>query len=316
MKKQFKLVSLLFAFAALVCNSAFAQTAVQKTTAPQANQQNATAKRRSLMWKVTGKNNTAYLLGSVHLATKNFYPMPAEIETAFAQSNVLAVEINVNKVNPAAFAPLIQERGMYAGDDTIWKNISAATSEKLRKFAADYSIPAAIFDKQKPWLAALTVTLVPLQKNGFDPNLGVDKYFLDKAAEQKRIAEIESADWQLQLLSGQSPAEQEKFLASSLAQAADIKKFAALLEGAWLNGDAEQIVSATDQMNSDSPEFSKKLLDDRNPKMADFAENCVKGTDKCFVVVGAAHLTGKKGVVQILKDRGYTVEQISVAAAK
>jgi uncharacterized protein len=58
------------------------------------------------------------------------------------------------------------------------------------------------------------------------------------------------------------------------------------------------------------------LLDDRNPRMADFTEQCVKADEKCFVVVGAGHIVGAKGMAQLLKDRGYKVEQVFAATAK
>lgn len=286
-----------------------AQTvSAKKTTAPAA-----AAKKRSLMWKVIGKNNTAYLLGSVHLATKAFFPMPAEIETAFAQSNVLAVEVDITKVDQAKANAFVISNGVYAGDDTLWKHLDLETTEKLKEMAAEINFPADGLAKLKPWLAAMTISIVALQKQGYDLNLGIDKYFLDKAQNKKRVAEIESADFQLQLLTGQTEAEQIKFLSSSVNQSADLKSFGDLLQNSWLQGDAEKLDNAMSVMNQETPEYSKKLLDDRNPKMADFAENCVKGTDKCFVVVGAAHLVGKKGVVEILKSRGYQVEQVSVA---
>ena len=189
-----------------------AQTvSAKKTTAPAA-----AAKKRSLMWKVIGKNNTAYLLGSVHLATKAFFPMPAEIETAFAQSNVLAVEVDITKVDQAKANAFVISNGVYAGDDTLWKHLDLETTEKLKEMATEINFPADGLAKLKPWLAAMTISIVALQKQGYDLNLGIDKYFLDKAQNKKRVAEIESADFQLQLLTGQTEAEQIKFLSSSV----------------------------------------------------------------------------------------------------
>lgn len=292
--------------------SAAKVNAQQKAVAAKTNEA-ALPKTRSLMWKATAQNGkTVYLLGSVHLATKAFYPMPPEIEAAFAESTVLAVEADITKVDAAQTSALVQKYGMYAGDDTLWKHISPATAEKLKKFNADNGIPAEAFAKLKPWMISLTVSLVPLLRNGFDASLGIDKYFLDKAKDKKRIAEIESADYQLKLLSGQTEAEQEKFLLSALNQVADIKTYIDLLQNSWLEGDAEKLEAAFAQMNVAAPDAQKMLLDDRNPKMADFAENCLKGTERCFVVVGAGHLVGKKGVVQLLKNKNYKVEQISV----
>lgn len=270
------------------------------------------SKTNSLMWKATKGKNTAYLLGSVHLGTKDFYPLPPEIEAAFEQASVLLVEIDINKVDVATTQSLILKNGVYAGDDNLWKHINGATAEQVRKFCAKYNLPAEGFAKLKPWLVALTISVVELQKQGMDAAFGIDKYFLDKAKDKKRIQSLETAEWQMELFSALPDDQQETYLKSTMDEIGDSTNSAALLQTAWLSGDARQIEALTDKMAIKPAELQKKLIDDRNPKMADAAEQCLKGAEKCFMVVGAAHLIGSNGVVQLLKNRGYQIEQVSV----
>ena len=58
--------------------------------------------------------------------------------------------------------------------------------------------------------------------------------------------------------------------------------------------------------------MGRKLLEDRNHPMADAIEKLLKGNEKSFVVVGAAHMVGKEGIVALLKGKGYTVEQMEL----
>ena len=167
----------------------------------------------------------------------------------------------------------------------------------------------------KPWVVAITVSTIPMMKAGMDPNLGIDKYFLDKAAQEgskKNVVEIESAEWQLNLLSGFSDELQGKFLASSLEQASKSIEQGKKIREVSLAGDADKVEAALNE-DEGPPEISKVLLQDRNPHMADVAERFLEGKDQALIVVGAAHLVGKDGVVRILENRGYKVQQISLA---
>lgn len=268
----------------------------------------------SLMWKATKGKNSAYLLGSIHLGTKDFYPLPKEIEAAFEQSSVLLVEIDINKVDAATAQSLILKNGVYAGDDNLWKHISGPTAAGVRKFCADYGLPVEAFGRLKPWVVAITVGVMELQKQGMDAAFGIDKYFLDKAKDKKRIQPLETAEWQLGLFSALTEAQQEVYLQSTLDGIGNSKELASLLQTAWLSGDTKQLETIVSGMSIKPAELQKKLLDDRNPQMADAAEQCLKGTERCFMVVGAAHLIGTKGVVQLLKKRGYRLDQVSVTS--
>ncbi|MEP6924741.1 MAG: TraB/GumN family protein [Pyrinomonadaceae bacterium] len=274
-------------------------------------------KTPSLMWKATAANGkTIYMFGSIHLGTKDFYPLPVEIEDAFAQSDKLLVEADIGKIDQTAMQNYVSANGVYAGDDTLFNHLSPAGAEKLKKFSADNGLPVEGIVKLKPWIAAITIAVIPMMKSGYQPEFGIDKYFLDKARDKKQIVEIESADWQLKLLSETPEPIQLKFLESTLDQAVNFKDYSQNLLSAWSAADVKRLESFFTSESGEPIEIQKKLLDDRNPRMANFAEQCLKTGEKCFVVVGAGHLIGAKGIVQLLKERGYKVEQIMVTPGK
>ena len=286
-------------------------------TLPQIAAQNATPApaKKALFWKASSANNVVYLLGSIHLGSKSMYPLPHEIEDAFEKSTALVVEVDINHVDKEKLQALILETGLYPDDDLLWNHVSKETRANLEEFCSTYGVPAQLFAKMKPWMVSVAAGEIAMAKMGMDPELGIDKYFLDKAGktkDQKRVVEIESAEWQIKLLSGFADDVQGTLLASAMEDMAKLPEKMKQVREAWLSGDADTV----DKLLSESsrvPEHVKKaMLADRNLHMADVADQFLKGKEQVFVVVGAAHFVGKDGVVAILKNRGYKLEQVSL----
>ena len=206
---------------------------------------------------------------------------------------------------------LVFEKGMYGAEDSLWNHVSPATRKKVEEFCGKYSLPMDALVHLKPWVVALTMSTVPMMKAGLDPSLGIDMYFLNKA-DKKRIVEIESAQWQIDLLSGFSDDLQEKLLAASAEEGMDMSANLKRMQDAWASGDADKLDAITREATHTPPEITRALLEDRNPHMADVAEQFLKGKEQAFLVVGAAHMVGKDGLAAILAKRGYKVEQVAL----
>jgi len=273
----------------------------------------ASAESKSFLWKVRSKTNTVYLLGSIHLLKKEMYPLDRKIEEAFQQSDVLAVEANLNGPIQLDLQKML-EKAIYSDNgDTLEGHVSAETYEVVKKKAGELGIPFELLTKQKPWFLGLMFTSVGFLKLGFDPAYGIDQYFLSKATGKKTVLELESLDYQLNLLSNFSDRDQEKFLLMALKDldtlGQDVDKFLR----AWATGDTKGLERmATQSMTEDSRLSSvhEVLIYDRNKKMVSRIEEYLKTKEAYFVVVGAAHLIGEKGIVELLKSKGYSVEQM------
>jgi uncharacterized protein YbaP (TraB family) len=287
----------------LLCLAALAQTA----PAPARS----TASRKAIFWKVTSPSSVLYLLGSIHLGSEDMYPLPKEIEDAFDGSAALLVEADVRNVDMAKTQAMVLQKGLYAPDDSLWNHVSPETKKHLEEFCAKYQMPAEMFARMKPWVVSIAIPTIPLLKAGMDPNLGIDMYFLKKA-DHKRIVEIESAQWQLDLLSGFPDDLQEKMLASAAQEGATMMDSLKHLQDAWSAGDADALDAAIRKDSTAPEQITKAVLYDRNPHMADAAEERLKGKEQSFMVVGAAHMVGKDGVAAILAKRGYKVEQVAL----
>ena len=263
-----------------------------------------TTERHFLMWEASSPTATVYLAGSLHLGAKDLYPLPDAVEAAFADSKILAVEVNIKAVDPTKAVTFMRDHGMYGAGDSLSKHLSKDTSDALDGFCTKYGFPRQMFEPLRPWAAGLLVAALPLQKEGASPEFGVDMHFLNEIKPPQRVDELETADFQLSMLSSGTDEEQMDFLASVL-------KTNATWEG-LLQAYSEGKIGAALPNGSEPTSFLKKLVDDRNGPLARHVEEYLHGNGQYFVLIGAAHITGEKGIARILQDKGYHVEQLTL----
>ena len=251
------------------------------------------------------------MLGSIHLFRKENYPLNPKIENAFEQSDVLAVEANITDVGRVDVGRLM-EIAFYPEDETLEKHVSKETYEFVKKKLGGLGIPPELINKQKPWFLAATLESLELLKLGYTPDSGIDMYFLSKAKGKKRIVELESLDDQLNLLSRLSDQDQELFLLSTVKDLDVLSKDMDQLINAWTSGETRSMESIlTKSLTEDRRLTSiyEKLVYERNGNMTLRIEDLLRTKETCFVIVGAGHLVGDRGIVEILKRKGYLVEQ-------
>jgi len=94
-------------------------------------QESSVTENKGFLWKVSDNDSSVYLLGSVHFANADYYPMSRAIETAFAETDTLAVEIDVTSLDPLKTQRLMQEMGNYSDGRTLKDELSPETLQKL-----------------------------------------------------------------------------------------------------------------------------------------------------------------------------------------
>ncbi len=268
--------------------------------------------QKTFLWKVQSKTNTAYILGSIHFMKKEVFPLNEKFERAFDSSNVLAVEANINDISKIDLQKLL-ETAVYPGNETLENHVSKETYNLTKKECEALGIPLLLVNKQKPWFLALSLTSLKLIQMGFDPTLGIDLYFLSKAEGKKKIKELESLDYQINLLSNFTDEEQEIFLLYTLKDLDTLENDADRLLSAWANGDVkttENIITKTLQQDKKMSSIYEKLIYDRNRNMTSRIEEFLRTKEIHFVVVGTGHLVGKRGIIEMLKEKGYSIQQL------
>jgi uncharacterized protein YbaP (TraB family) len=270
------------------------------------------APAKLFLWKASAGGHTVYLLGSVHLAPESLYPLDPAIEAAYAASPVLVVEADIDALDTAKLQQQVMATGMYPAEQSLKTAVPPELYAKVESALPALGVPMSMADRMRPWLLALTVTSLRMQKLGLKPENGIDLHFLKRARGQKEILELESADFQLQLLSGFSDEMQRLFLDQTLDDPLSSQEMVEKMIRFWRSGDAAGMEDLIFTELREKPELApifRKMFDDRNGPMADKIEGYLKAGKDCLVIVGAGHLVGEKGILRLLEARGIHVEQ-------
>jgi len=267
------------------------------------------------MWQVQSETATVSLVGSIHVGKPDFFPLAEPFEEAFADAPVLAVEVDMtDPVNLQKSAVLVMQKGMLPGDTTLEDRLSPELWKRMQDFAAERNMNMTMYSKLKPGIMAMIMVLEEYKKLGFDPELGIDKHFLDAALEQdKEIRELETIEAQLDLFFSIDDQLDDILVAEILDQMDEIAAITEEMIGLWKSGDVEGLDKfLQDQVGEDPAmaDFYRTLLDDRNVEMADKIDEWLKADTDVYVVVGAGHFSGKMGIISLLEEKGYKIEQM------
>jgi uncharacterized protein YbaP (TraB family) len=273
-----------------------------------------------LLWKVTGPGDSrVYLLGSFHLLRAQDYPLAADVDQAFAASKRVVFELSPQDMQSPQLTQKMLQAAVRTDGTELKRDLDPATWTKLQAYATANNLPLAQLQGMKPWFVGLTITLGQFTKMGLDPNLGLDRHFMQRAATAgKPTSGLEDIDTQVGVLSGMSAAEQQQMVAEALDQADKADAEGRKLHDAWRRGDDKLLwTSMAAQMRGEYPQLYKRINTERNdawvPKLQQYLQAGQGGT---LVVVGTLHLLGDDGVVDKLKAKGFKVERVCTGCAK
>jgi len=263
---------------------------------------------KNFLWEVKSENSTVYLLGSIHIGKKEMYPLNPIIENSFNASNNLVVEVNIKDASSASNSVDM----MYSGDSTVKDELSLYRYGKLKEIAKYCSVPSIMINKFRLGYSLIFLQLKKLIEMGYMPDYGVDMYFLNKA-EGKKVLELETSDSQIELMNS--------LVYSVDTSTIDLELFKPGIEimdslmYAWQNGNTkylEEILTSQDSIFSfGGNDMDYKLNDERNFKMVEKIEEYLKSKEKYFIIVGAAHLVGENGIINLLNRKNkYFIKQL------
>ena len=269
------------------------------------------AQNRDFIWKASRGQSVVYLVGSVHLLSKDYYPLSPALDTAFKECDLLVEELHFGQMAQVESQMTILMRGMLPSGQTLDKVVSPATFALVSDRVKSLGLPIEPLSRFKPWALALTLLGLEWQAAGFDAELGLDKHFYDQAvAAGKEVQGLETIEFQIAQFDEMSMEEQDRMLASTLRELDTEKAAVTTLANAWKAGDAPTVEKIVLQELRKEPGMYQRLLVDRNKNWMPKIEALFSRKGRSFVVVGAAHLVGPDGLLALLKAKGYTIEQL------
>ena len=301
-------------------------TSIQASEPSEASTENSNQNSSGItptLWKAeNAEGNYIYMMGSIHVGDELTSYMPDYVENAYNYSDALAVEADVNEVmNDASKLLELSNRMMYTDGTTIRDHISEETYNGIVELLKENNSYSPLYDYYVPFFWQSLLTNITANDIGLTTDQGVDMVFLDRAKkDNKSIYEIESLDYQMDVFLSFSDGLNELMLKEYLVPDAIEKqnqRTKDLYEN-WKKGTLYETLSISDTFSDPKEEYteyykeySDKSLYQRNPHMAQKAEEYIDNGEKVFVLVGLLHFCGEGGIVDIMEKDGYTVTKVN-----
>jgi uncharacterized protein YbaP (TraB family) len=264
--------------------------------------------RAACVWKVTKGSNILYLGGSIHALKSTDYPLPQAYNRAFDASDRLVCEVDPKALLESSRG--ILKAGEYPKGDSLKNHVDPRTYDYLRRVFRLLEVPEAKFARYRPWFLSLVLQAPAL--HGMSETLGVEEFLIRRArANSKPVSGLESAREHAQVFLGLTDRQSEAMLLMMFLPTQRSKGSTGdEIAKAWRRGDADTDTRIMTDEFRNFPSLAERFLTDRNRKWIPKIEGYLQSGKTYFVVAGTAHMGGPDGVVALLRDRGYHIEQL------
>ncbi len=268
---------------------------------------------KSLFWKISGNGLSApsYLYGTMHVQDQRVFNFNSNVTDALKSCDVYVMELNMDSVNQLE----LMSKMMMKDDQSLQDLMSKKKFKLVDTYFKD-SLGQSLFLYQK-MLPIITGQMISLKNMSQDQEEALDLYFSTLAKENNiPTLGLEKMEDQINALGSIPYKAQAQMLYQATVDACNPQKDNSEMDkmvASYISGDIEALAdmsSQFDQKDKKTQEiFMKTMLFDRNSTMANGIEDIVK-TKTAFIAVGAAHLGGSKGVIQLLRSKGFVVTAI------
>jgi uncharacterized protein YbaP (TraB family) len=261
------------------------------------------------MWVIRDEDSTIYLFGTVHVLKKETQWRSPKFEKALGSADELWLEIDQGD-DPSAMQGLVMAMGMDK-DNPLSGKLSPAELTRFNAATAKLGVPQGAFDPFKPWMAGLTLSVLPLMQAGYDPTYGVDELIKAQVKTAgKPVRTFETAEQQLSFFDGLPLKIQIEFLMSAVDDMDDTPAMLDKMVVNWSTGNVDALEEdLVESMRKEYPELYKALLIDRNTRWATVLADRLQGSGVSFVAVGSGHLIGPDSVQTLLARKGIKAER-------
>jgi len=262
----------------------------------------------SSVWVARSSKATVYLASSFHMLRAFDYPLPAEFFRAYNDSRKIIFEVPPGETESPEYMEKLLSLAIYNDGTTLKEHISSAAYAKAERFCKERNYPLEQYQFFKPTFLVMTLTVLEMNKIGADPKKGIDYFFKDKAMQdEKATGSLETMDQQISLLTSMNAHLGSDQILESIEELKQIEVMLGELLAVWRKGDEAKMEELYIKDLKLYPKLYQTLIVDRNNKWVRNIEGYLNGSGNTMVVVGAAHLVGADGLVNLLRKRGYKV---------
>lgn len=254
------------------------------------------------LWEISDEDTTIHIFGTIHALKPETKWLSAELKEIVSNADGIYLETSGAERSQAVMGPLMVKYGLLPSGQTLKSKLSEDIYKKLSKEFAKMGIPELAFSRFKPWMAAITYSLLFLSENGYDPELGAEKTFMEIASDKGIfIKGLETAEIQLSTLNSLSDGKSEMDLREMFVEQESMLKMIDEMVSAWVAGDLISYEAFMFEQFGDDAEVMEKLLYARNRNWVPKIMEILELPGNYFIAVGSAHLVGKNSVIDLLE---------------
>lgn len=263
------------------------------------------------LWVIESDTNRTYILGSIHVLRDQDYPLPAVFQQAYNDADHVIMELDFTALDPITTLATTRRLAMLPDDKSLRSVMGAKRYAQARDAAQSIDVNLEQFARVDPWYAAMTITQMQLSRLGYKAENGIELHFAQMVKrDEKTGSGLETIEQQLGILDRLPTDSQISFLLESLVDEEELKVEGERMIQAWKSGNSQQLYELFAQDLEGNPALQLALLDERNQAWLPRIEDLTDDDEDYLVIVGALHLVGKQGVIELLRDRGFKVRQL------
>ncbi len=270
------------------------------------------SKEKAFLWKLQHGDTRLYLLGSIHVAKQELFPLKADIEAAYTAAEGIVVEVDLHKAS-RIIPVLLQQHAFLAPEKRIADVISPESNRLLQDHLKQVGIEYRRISQMKPWYLSLIISNISLERIGAKSYLGIDQYFTTRAyRDGKEVIELEGAAMQLEVMDSLPFSEQEFLMRSAILDDSRMETVFDEMVNLWLKGDLTGLEGFFKNELTEYPElkaFNRRLIVERNRTLTEKILDLLGSRKTLLVIIGAAHFTGEDGILRRLEEKGYRLVQ-------
>lgn len=263
------------------------------------------------LWTLSDEDTTVYLFGTVHLMRPDVEWRTDDFTQKFDSADTVVLELDMeSEAGQQAVARDFMSKGFYGDGRTLSSELSERDLEAFAEALEPLGLPVSAFDPMEPWMAAVNLSVMQLQAEGFDPNAGIEQMLIADAKEDGKTFEfLETASDQANIFDTMAEPLQAQYLYETAVTLEDTHLMLDQVIEEWLDGDVEGLGTLVANPGTGGGEdVYNALFLNRNEKWVPKIEALLDEPGTVFVAVGAGHLAGPDSVITMLRDKGYEVE--------
>lgn len=264
----------------------------------------------SPVWEVSNGTNTLYLGGTIHVLAQADYPLPKVFDTAYKNAEVLVFETDIGKMQDPEFGRQMMGQMVYSDGNTLQTLVQPSTLSALAEFSSQRGIPIENLIPLKPGMVMVFLTLAELERLGAG-GAGVDEFYFKKAMQDRLpIQFFESPIEQIKFLTDIGIGKEDEMIKYILKDIDNLPTLLPIMKHAWRSGDNERLYKESlAPLKNDYPEIYHSLIVKRNLAWMPAIRQMLTTPEVEFILVGALHLAGDQGLIELLRKEGVSVKK-------